>query len=170
MIAVGKDFGLVRKVRAAAVDEIDAWQMVRFGNLLRAEMLLDRHRIVSATFDGRIIADDHDLAPRDAPDPGDNPRSWNFAIVHVAGGELADFKERRTRIQELLDPHPREKLAARCVPLAMLFGSALRRLRNIGAKPFGKRAIVRCTRAEFIAVDRDLALELGCAHGPWYVR
>jgi hypothetical protein len=36
MIAVGEDFGLMRQVRAAAVDQVDARQMVLLGNLLRA--------------------------------------------------------------------------------------------------------------------------------------
>src|SRR3546814_19867989 len=37
MVAVGKHLGLMRQVRAAAVDQIDAGQAVRLGNLLRSE-------------------------------------------------------------------------------------------------------------------------------------
>ena len=62
MIAVGEDLGLVRQVRAAAVDQIDARQPVLLGDLLRAEVLLHRHRIISAAFDRRVVADDHHLA------------------------------------------------------------------------------------------------------------
>src|SRR3546814_5085361 len=50
MVAVGKDLVLMRQVRAARIDEIDAGQAVRLGDLLRAEMLLDGHRIIGAAF------------------------------------------------------------------------------------------------------------------------
>src|SRR3546814_15983023 len=40
MVAVGKYLGLMRQVRAAAVDEVDAGQAVRLGNPLRAQMFL----------------------------------------------------------------------------------------------------------------------------------
>src|SRR3546814_8820549 len=42
MVAVGKDLRLVRQVRAARIHQIDAWQTVLLGDLLRAEMLLHR--------------------------------------------------------------------------------------------------------------------------------
>src|SRR5690349_2979139 len=95
MVAVGEDLGLVRQVRAAAVDEIDARQTVLLGDLLCAEMLLDRHRIISATLHRRVVADDHHLPARYAADTGDHARAGYLALVHVAGGELADLEERR---------------------------------------------------------------------------
>ena len=113
MIAVGKDLGLVRQVRAAAVDQIDARQAVRFGDLLRAEMFLDRQRIVSAAFDRRVVADDHHLPARHAADAGDDARARHFAFVHVAGGELADLEERRARIEQPLDAIAWQQFAAR---------------------------------------------------------
>ena len=74
MVAVGEDLGLVRQVGAAAVDQIDARQPVLLGDLLRAQVLLDGQRIVSAAFDRRVVADDHHLPARDAADAGDDAR------------------------------------------------------------------------------------------------
>src|SRR3546814_12367892 len=81
MVAVGKDLILVRQVGAARIDEIDAGQAVRLGDLLRAEMLLDGHRIVSAAFYRRVVADDHRLPPRYAPDARDHPPARNLPAI-----------------------------------------------------------------------------------------
>ena len=64
MIAVGEYLILMRQIRAAAINKIDAGQMVRLGDLLRAQMFFDRHRIICAAFDGRIIGNNHALPPR----------------------------------------------------------------------------------------------------------
>ena len=99
MIAVGEDLGLVRQVRSAAVDQIDAGEAVLLGDLLRAQVLLYREGIVSAAFDGRVVADDHHLAAGDTADAGDDAGAGHFAFVHVAGGKLADLEERRAGIE-----------------------------------------------------------------------
>ena len=44
MLAVGEHLGLMRQVGAAGIDEIDARQRVLRRDLLRAQMLLHRHR------------------------------------------------------------------------------------------------------------------------------
>src|SRR3546814_4572988 len=92
MVAVGKHLGLMRQVRVAAVDQIDAGQAVRLGNLLRAQMRLYRHRIVSAALHRRIVADDHRLPPRNPADAGDHARTGDLAAIKVAGSELAEFR------------------------------------------------------------------------------
>jgi len=124
MIAVGEDLGLMWQIGAARIDQVDAGQAVLFGDLLRAEMLLDRHRVISAALHRRVVADDHRLAARDAADPGDHPGAGNFAIVQVAGGELADLEERRTGIEQAFDAIAREQLSARRVALAALLVAA----------------------------------------------
>src|SRR3712207_7804657 len=48
-----------------SVHQVDARQPVLLGNLLCAEVLLDRYRIVGAALDGRVVGDDHDLPRRD---------------------------------------------------------------------------------------------------------
>jgi hypothetical protein len=50
------------------------------------------------------------------------------------------------------------------VALAVLFGSALRRFRDIGAQLLRERAIVIGTGAELFAFRNDFALDARCAH------
>ena len=106
-------------------------------------MLLDRHRIVGAALHRRVVADDHDLAAGDPADACDQPCPRHLAVVHVAGGKLADLEERRTGIEQALDAIAGQELAAGDVPVAMLLGSALRCLGHVGAQLRGQRAVVR---------------------------
>ncbi len=62
VLAVGEDLVLQRQERAAGVDEVDARQPVLQRDLLRAQVLLDRHRVVGAALDGGVVGDD-DAAP-----------------------------------------------------------------------------------------------------------
>src|SRR3546814_11409716 len=50
----------------------------------------------------RIDADVQDLAPRYAANARNDSRAGHFAVVHVAGGKLADFKEGRTSVEQAL--------------------------------------------------------------------
>ena len=65
VLAVGEDLVLQRQEGAAGVDEVDARQPVLQRDLLRPQVLLDRHRVVGAALDGRVVGDDHALAPAD---------------------------------------------------------------------------------------------------------
>ena len=87
VLAVGEDLVLERQERAAGVHEVDARQPVVERHLLRAQVLLDRHRVVRAALDRRVVGDDHALAPADAADAGDDPRARRVAVVHAVGGE-----------------------------------------------------------------------------------
>ena len=58
VVAVREDVRLEGEEGAAAVDEVDAREPVLEGDLLRAEMLLDRHRVVRAALDRRVVGDD----------------------------------------------------------------------------------------------------------------
>ena len=64
VLAVGEDVVLQRQERAAGVDQVDARQPVVERDLLRAQVLLDRHRVVGAALDGGVVGDDHALAAR----------------------------------------------------------------------------------------------------------
>src|SRR3546814_3143478 len=66
MVTIGKDLGLMRQVGTARIDAVDARQPVELGDLLRAEVLLDRHRIIGAALHRGIVAHDHHLAAGDA--------------------------------------------------------------------------------------------------------
>ena len=69
------------------MDQIDAPQQVLARDLLGAQMLLHRHRIIRAAFDGQVVAHDHALAARHPPDAGDNAGAGNLVVVHAAGGK-----------------------------------------------------------------------------------
>ena len=65
MIAIGKDLVLARQMSAAAVDEIEAGQVVLLRDLLGAEMFLDGQRKIGAALDGRVIGDDDAFLARE---------------------------------------------------------------------------------------------------------
>ena len=85
---VGENLVLLRQERAAGIDHVDARQIVLPRDILRAQMLLHRHRIVGAALDGRIIGDDHAFAARDPADAGDR-RSPNARRRHRGRGRRA---------------------------------------------------------------------------------
>jgi hypothetical protein len=60
----GKTVVLHRQERAARVDEVDARQPVVQRDLLRAQVLLDRHGVVRAALDRRVVGDDDARAGR----------------------------------------------------------------------------------------------------------
>ena len=93
VLAVGEDVGLERQVGAARVDQVEARQPVLLGDLLRAQVLLDRQRQVGAPLDGGVVGDDHAGAPLDDADPGDDPGRGRLALVDVPGGERLELQE-----------------------------------------------------------------------------
>ena len=64
VVAVGEHLVLGGQEGAAGVDEVDARQPVLQRDLLGAQVLLDRHRVVRAALDGGVVGDDHALAAR----------------------------------------------------------------------------------------------------------
>ena len=118
MLAVGKHLGLVRQVGAAGIDQIDAGQPVLARDLLRAEMLLHRHRIVGAALHRGVVADHHDEPAMDAADAGDDAGAVDRLAIHVVRGERRQLEERRARVDQAGDSLARQELAAREVPLA----------------------------------------------------
>ena len=128
MFAVGKDFRLVRQVRAAAIDQVDARQVVLEGDLLRAKVLFHGDREVDPALHRGVVADNHALAPRDAADARDHAGGRRLAIIHAVGRERGQLQEGRTRVDELLDALARQKLAAGRMPRARTFRPAERRL------------------------------------------
>ena len=140
MLAVGKHLGLVRQVGAAGIDQIDARQPVLARDLLRAQMLLHRHRIVGAALDGGVVADDHAFAALDAADAGDQAGAVDGVVVHAVGGERRQFEERRAGIDQPHHALARQQLAARQMALARRAAgppsaaSARRRLQFVGKR------------------------------------
>ena len=124
MLAIGKHLGLVRQVGAAGIDQIDAGQPVLARDLLRAQMLLHRHRQVGAALDGRVVGDDHAFAPFDAADAGDDAGAVDRVVVHAVGGERRELEERRAGVDQRHHAIARQQLAAREVPLARALRAA----------------------------------------------
>ncbi len=124
MLAVGKYFRLRRQIGAAGVHQIDAGQPVLARDLLRAQVLLDRHRVIAAALDGGVVGDDHAFAAFDAADAGDDAGGVHVAAVHAEGGERRQFQERRARIDQVHHAIAREKLSARHMPFAGFFRAA----------------------------------------------
>jgi hypothetical protein len=149
MLAVGKHVVLLGKVAAARVDEVDARQPVLRRDLLGAQMLLNRHRIVGAALDGGVVRDDHALAPRDAPDTADDRCAVHVAAVHAPGGELADLEERRAGIEQAAHALARQQLAPRDVLVARAALASHGDRGDLLPEVLHQAAHAPCIRAEF---------------------
>ena len=95
-------------------------------DLLRAQVLLDRHRVVRAALDRRVVGDDHALAAGDPADAGDDARAGALVVVHAVGGQRRELEERAAGVEQPVDAVARQQLAAADVPLAGPLGSAER--------------------------------------------
>lgn len=108
VIDIGEDFILERQIRPARVDEIEAGQMIFFGDLLGTQMFLDRHREIRTAFDGGVVGDDEHFTIRDAPNAGDDARAGCFAFVKVMCRQRREFKEGRARVEQTFDAFAHE--------------------------------------------------------------
>ncbi len=149
MLAVGEDLGLVRKIGAAGIDEVDAGQPVLARDLLGAQMLLHRHRVIGAALDGGIVRHDHAFAALDARDASDQAGAVDIVVVHPVGGERGELEKRRARIDQRHHAVAGQQLAALQVTLARLLGSAGRRLRAAPLQFLDKPAQALGIGAEF---------------------
>jgi len=94
VLPVGEHLVLLGQERAARVHQVNAREVVVQRDFLRAQVLLDRHRVVRAALDGRVVGDDHALATGDPADPGDDPRRWRVPVVEPVRRERRQLKER----------------------------------------------------------------------------
>ena len=117
MVAVGKDLVLQRQERAAGIDEIDARQMILLGDLLRAQMLFDRHRIVRSALDGRVVGDDDAVLPFDDADAGDDSGGRRIRLRTCRTPRAPRVRGSRSGIDESFDP----LASGEFVAAAMLF-------------------------------------------------
>ncbi|KFB71870.1 MAG: hypothetical protein AW09_002977 [Candidatus Accumulibacter phosphatis] len=92
MFLVGKDLVLHRQESASRIDQIDARQAVLAGDLLRAQVFLDRQRVIGAALHRRIVGNDHALDAMDAADAGDQRGRRHLErmglAIHAIGSEL----------------------------------------------------------------------------------
>ena len=109
---------------AARVDQVEAGQPVLACDLLCAQVLLHRERVVRPALDGGVVCDDHALPAFDDADSGDDPGRRCVAVVQIPGGEGVQLEERRSGIHESIDPLTCRELAAGTVPLGRLLAAA----------------------------------------------
>ena len=121
MIAIGEDLVLQRQERAAGIHQIYARQVILLGDFLRAQMLLDRHRVVRAAFDGRVVGHDDAVPAFDDADARDDAGRGTGVVVHAVRRQRRELQEIRSRIDQEIDALARREL----VSLAM-FGGRLR--------------------------------------------
>jgi GrpB-like predicted nucleotidyltransferase (UPF0157 family) len=149
VLLVGEHLVLQRQEGAAGVDQVDARQPVLARDLLRAQVLLDRHREVGAALDRGVVGHHHHFLAQHPADAADHPGRGRGAVVHVLGGERRDLQERRARVEQGGDAVARQQLAALDVLLARLLAAALGRACQAPVEFVDQRAVVVRVVAEF---------------------
>ena len=140
MVTVREHFVLIRQIRAARIDQINAGQVVLLGDFLRAQVLLDGQRVVGAAFDRGVVADDHAINAADAANADDQAGAGRVALVHAERGQWRDFEERRAGVEQHLHAVAWQQLAARRVPGAGHFAPASGGLGELHMQVIDQRA------------------------------
>ena len=162
MLAVRKDLGLVRQVRATTVHEVDARQTVFAGNFLGTQMLLHRHRVIGAALNRRIIADDHDFPARDPAHAGDHASAVNLVIaIHATCRQSTDLQEGRTGVEQSFDTITGQQLAAADMFLACALRAPDRGLGGAFAQFSNQRLHHLAIGLEAIGIYIERAGQLG---------
>ncbi len=126
MVAVREHLILIGQIGPAGIDQIDAGQTVLARDFLRAQMLLDRDRIIGAALHRRIVADDHAVAARYPPDAGDNPARRSRAAIHAMGCRQPHFQKGRPRIEQLRHALARKQFSTRNMAFARFLTTAIK--------------------------------------------
>jgi hypothetical protein len=163
MLAVRKHLVLVGQIGAARIHQIDARQPVLLGDLLGAQVFLDRDRIVGATLHRGVIGDDHAFVPRNPADAGDEPGRGHVAAVHAMGGELGELEEGGAGVEKVADPLARQQLAARQVLLPRRRAATLLDRLDQGAQLRDQALVRGLVSAELLGTGLDRALQKGHA-------
>jgi hypothetical protein len=114
VVAVGEDLVLQRQERAAGIDQVDARQVVLLGDLLRAQVLLHRHRVVGAALDRGVVGHDHAFHAAHPADAGHHAGGGHGVVVHAVRGQRRDFQEGAAGVEQGVDAVA-QQLAARGV-------------------------------------------------------
>ena len=157
---VGEDLVLQGQEGAAGVDEVDAGQAVLRGDLLRAQVLLHRERVVRAALHRRVVRDDHHFAALDAADAGDDAGGRGLVAVEPVGGELRELEEGRAGIEQGAHALAGQELAARRVLLLRLGAAADGDARHRLAQVRGERRVVLAVGAEGLRAGVEPCLQL----------
>ena len=118
VLTIREHLVLPRQKRTAGVHQVDARQPVLAGDLLGAQVFLDRDRVVGTAFDGGVVGHDHAFAARDAADAGDQTRARALVVIHPVGGQRRQLQKRAARVQQPVHAVARQQLAPADMPLA----------------------------------------------------
>ena len=141
MLAVREHLVLARQEGTAGVDQINAGQSILRRDLLCAQVLLDRDRVVGTTFDRRVVGHDHAFAAGDPADSGDDAGAGALVVVHPVGGQRREFEQRAAGIEQPVDAVAWQQLAAIDVTGARAFRTTQRRRRELAAQLLDKRGV-----------------------------
>ncbi|MNZ85824.1 hypothetical protein D3C78_1046290 [compost metagenome] len=159
VLAVGEHFILARQVGAAGVHQVQARQAVLQGDGLGAQVFFHRQRVVGAAFDRGVVGDDHAFDAFDPADAGDHASGRDVFAVHLMGGQLADFEERRAGVEQAVDPIARQQFAPRGVPLLGLGPAALVNLGDQAAQGVDLFKHGRAVGGEFRRARVDVGVQ-----------
>ena len=110
---------------------------------------MDRRIVLAETPPTALNADDDALASGHPPDASDDPGGRRLAVVEAVRRERGELEERAARVEQRVDPLPRQQLAAVDVPLAGALASAERDPADAGDDPGGRRlAVVETVRGQ----------------------
>mmetsp|Transcript_165444 Transcript_165444/g.530876 ORF Transcript_165444/g.530876 Transcript_165444/m.530876 type:complete len:520 (-) Transcript_165444:1217-2776(-) len=124
VLFVGEDLVLKGQEGTARVHEVDARQVVLARNLLRAQVLLHRQRVVGAALHRRVIRHEKDLTAMDEAHARHDAGGVHAAAVHLVGRQGRELQEVRAWIDDGLDALAGQGLAAAAVQLGGLLAAA----------------------------------------------
>ena len=81
-------------------------------NLLRAQVLFHRHRVIRAAFDRRVIAHHHAVHATDPANAGNHASARRVVVVEIQGRQWRQLQKRRARVQQIEHPLPGQQLTA----------------------------------------------------------
>ena len=87
-------------------------------HLLRSQVFLDRHGVIGAAFDGRVVADNHAIHTTHAANTRDDPRARCAVAaipvrVHAQSRQRTQLQKRRAGVQQHLHPVTRKQFSPR---------------------------------------------------------
>ena len=135
--------------------------MVLFGDLLRAQVFLDRQWIVGPAFHGRIVGDDHALEAVNAANARDDAGARHVIGINLPRGVPTDLQEVGAIIEKSSDAISSEQLAALEVFLAGALGPTLHHVVVHLAQVFGERLVRLLVLLEVLGRTIDLCLDYG---------
>ena len=163
VLAVGEDLGLQRQERAPAVHQVEAGQPVLERDLLRAQVLLHRERVVGAALHRRVVGDDHARPPVHHAHARHQARRGDRIVVDLVRGEQADLQERRGLVAQRGDAVAHEHLALARVARVGLLAPALAQHLLAALEVLAERQVVRVVRP--VLLGRGLQVALDERHG-----